>query len=151
MEDVRINGRVKPGYGVASGKGGDIRYPQGTLRIQSPFFKEKGLDLNQFFMGTINFDIAPYRFEIKQPKYYFENINWSDHIPAENFYFFDLFVYFKGQEYSGLIYMPDPKTKVEHEQQNSTLELILPKIHDLEYGDEAAIQVPEKQMRFYRE
>ncbi|NAS13374.1 hypothetical protein [Poritiphilus flavus] len=146
-----INGRVKPGYGVASGKGGDRRYPQGTLRVQAPFFSNKGLDLSPYFMGTINFDISPCRFAIEHPKYFFESVNWSEHIPPENFYFFDLVFYYKGEEFNGLIYMPDPKTKVEHEQQNSTLELILPRIPDLGYGDEASIYVPDAQLKFYLE
>ena len=146
---MRIKGRITAGHGVASGKAGDPRYPQGTLKEQIPFFKERGLDLSLYFPGTINLDISPLGFIIQQPKLFLEKINWSPHIPPENFYFFDLKLLIDGQEYEGLIYMPDPETKVEHEQRSTILELILPKIPGLEYGDTVEIEVPEEQLRIH--
>ena len=82
---ISITGKVISGYGVASGKGKDNRYPEGTLKLQMPFFNERGLDLSAFFIGTINIDISPYQFSIKKYKYYFKEINWSIYIPPENF------------------------------------------------------------------
>ncbi|MGI9547970.1 MAG: hypothetical protein ACR2MM_12065 [Flavobacteriaceae bacterium] len=146
---MRIKGRINPGHGVASGKSGDLRYPGGTLKHQLPYFKEKGLDLNPYFLGTINLDILPYSYKICTPKLFLEQINWSEFIPPENFYFFDLVLHMKGQHYNGLVYMPDPETKVEHEQGNSILELILPKIHGLVYGDMVEIEIPDSQLKFY--
>ena len=87
---ISITGKVISGYGVASGKGKDNRYPEGTLKLQMPFFKKRGLDLSAFFIGTINIDISPYQFSIKKYKYYFKEINWSIYIPPENFYFFGI-------------------------------------------------------------
>ena len=78
-------------------------------------------------MGTINLDISPSSYEIKEPKYFFENIDWSDHIPPENFYFFDVSLFYNDTTYEGLVYMPDPKTKEDHIQIPTMLELILPK------------------------
>ena len=143
---MKIKGRISRGHGVASGKAGDIRYPEGTLKEQFPFFKERGLDLSPYFLGTINLDIAPFVFEIKKAKLFLEKIDWSEYIPPENFYFFDLSLRYNGQTYKGLIYMPDPATKVEHEQKNSVLELILPKVEGLNYGDQVEIEVPEDQL-----
>ena len=100
-------------------------------------------------MGTINLDIAPFRFEVKKAKLFLKNIAWSEFIPPENFYFFDLTLYHNGQSYKGLIYMPDPATKLEHEQKNSVLELILPKIEGLSYRDYVEIEVPEDQLNIY--
>ena len=45
--------------------------------------------------------------------------------------------------------MPDPATKVQHEQKKSILELLLPKIEGLAYGEIAHIEVPEDQLIFY--
>ena len=145
---MRIKGVISQGHGVASGNSGDVRYPGGTLNQQLPYFKERGLDLSTFYPGTINLDIAPYSFELGQPKHFFRAIDWSSYIPAENFYFFDVVAHFEGKRFEGLIYMPDPETKVEHEQKNSILELILPKIDGLSYGNIIEIEVPESQMSF---
>ncbi len=145
---MKIKGIISAGHGVASGSSGDDRYPGGTLNQQLPYFKERGLDLSTFHLGTINLDIAPYSFELGQPKHFFNAIDWSSYIPPENFYFFDVIAYVEGKSYEGLIYMPDPHTKVEHEQKNSILELILPKIDGLSYGSRIEIEVPESQISF---
>ncbi|MEN8789648.1 MAG: hypothetical protein ABF295_09055 [Flavobacteriaceae bacterium] len=145
---MSIKGKVIQGHGVASGKVGDPRYPEGTLIKQLPFFKALGLDLGEYHLGTINLDIHPYRYGIIEAFMFFSQVRWSEHIPAENFYFFTLTAHYKSHTYNGLIYMPDPETKVEHEQSSSTLELILPKIKHLDYGDILKIEVPDTQLRF---
>ena len=143
---MKVKGRISQGHGVASGKAGDSRYPEGTLKQQFPHFKNRGLDLSPYFLGTINLDIAPHIYKILTPKLFLENVDWSDYIPPENFYFFDLKLHHQGQTFNGLIYMPDPKTKVEHEQKMSVLELILPKIEGLQYDDLVEIEVPSDQL-----
>ncbi len=144
---MRVKGKVIPGYGVASGTGGDPRYQEGTLKLQYPHFKERGLDLSPFHMGTLNVDIAPYRHQIIKPIFYFENIAWSEHIPPENFYFFEVSLDFNSKRFDGLVYMPDPETKEDHLQKPTVLELILPKINDLNYGDNVYVEVIEGQLR----
>ena len=143
---TRISGKILPGYGVASGKGLDKRYPQGTLRQQSQHFLERGLDLSAYYMGTINLDITPYTYEIKRPKFFFKNIDWSSYIPPENFYFFDAELYNNGMSYEGLVYMPDPSTKEDHVQKPTVLELIFPKIEELEYGATVEIALRKVQL-----
>lgn len=145
---TRIRGKICRGHGVASGKSGDSRYPGGTLKAQFKYFKEKGLDLSPYYLGTINLDIDPLKYQINRPKLFLRNVLWSDFIPAENFYFFDLKVFTESGIYEGLVYMPDPATKTEHEQKSTILELILPKIPDLGYGDQIEIEVPATQMTF---
>lgn len=146
---MKIKGVISPGHGVASGQSGDLRYPGGTLKLQLPYFRKKGLNLTPYFLGTINLDIAPNQFEIGTPKLFMEKIKWSEYIPPENFYFFDVVLYRDKEVYEGLIYMPDPETKVEHEQNKSILELILAKIEGLDYGDIVEIEVPETQLKIY--
>ena len=145
---ISITGKVISGYGVASGKGKDNRYPEGTLKLQIPFFKERGLDLSAFFIGTINIDISPYQFSIKKYKYYFKEINWSTYIPPENFYFFEVQLIFKESAYEGLIYMPDPKTKFDHHQISSLFELLMPKIEGIKQGENIILKLREGDFKF---
>ena len=63
-----ISAVVVKGHGVASGVGGDPRFPQGTLRIQFPIFSALGLDLSGYHPGTINLSISPYRYEPLVPR-----------------------------------------------------------------------------------
>ncbi len=143
---TKVRGEIKSGHGVASGIGRDKRYPEGTLKQQSKHFLEQGLDLSTYFMGTINLDISPNTYEIKNPKYFFKNIDWSDYIPPENFYFFDVSLHYKDKTYEGLIYMPDPETKEDHVQIPNMLELILPKVKGLEYGHCVDIEIKKGQL-----
>ena len=145
---ISITGKVISGYGVASGKGKDNRYPEGTLKLQMPFFNERGLDLSAFFIGTINIDISPYQFSIKKYKYYFKEINWSIYIPPENFYFFEVQLIFKENFYEGLIYMPDPKTKFDHHQISSLFELLMPKIEGIKQGENIILKLREGDFKF---
>ncbi len=146
---MRIEAKVIPGYGVASGKIKDSRYPKGTLAQQASYFKAKGLDLSPFYLGTLNVDVSPYNFTIKTPKHFYEQINWSEYIPPENFYFFDVVLFFENTAYQGLIYMPDPKTKTEHQQFKTTLELILPKIENLNYGGKVHLEIDVTQLAMH--
>ena len=146
---MKIKGVISPGHGVASGQSGDLRYPGGTLKLQLPYFRKKGLNLTPYFLGTINLDIAPNQFEIGTPKLFMEKIKWSEYIPPENFYFFDVVLYRDKEVYEGLIYMPDPETKVEHEQHASILELLLPKINGLSYGETVEIEIQDSQLFIY--
>ena len=143
---MKVNAVVRQGHGVASGKAKDPRYPKGTLNAQFEHFIRKGLDLSRYFPGTINLDIAPYSIKIMKPKYFLENINWSGFIPPENFYFFDVSLHINNNTYKGLIYMPDPATKADHFQNPTILELLLPKIDGLKYGDSVIVEVDDQQI-----
>ncbi|MDX2189927.1 MAG: hypothetical protein SFY32_08695 [Bacteroidota bacterium] len=146
---MKLKGLLISGHGVASGKGGDARYPEGTIQMQIPFFKKLGLELSNFYPGTLNIDISPFQFRILQPKHFFKNINWSPFIPPENFYFFDVSLRYNNLIYNGLIYMPDPATKTDHPQKPSMLELVMPKIDELKYGEAVEIEVLDTQIQIY--
>ncbi|MEA5571096.1 hypothetical protein [Calothrix sp. UHCC 0171] len=148
MEDwIQIKGIIKQGYGVASGKSGNPRFPQGTIEMQKPFFREQGLDLDAYFSGTINVSIYPYKYEIKQAKYTFRNVKWSPHDPAEDFSFLDCQISLNtGKLLSGFIYYPHPETKPEHFQSPDILEIITPFISGLKYGNECIIEVNSQQI-----
>jgi hypothetical protein len=148
---ILIQGKVVSGYGVASGKGKDSRYPNGTLYLQMPFFKKKGLDLESYFRGTINVNISPYHYTIINPTYYLKGIDWSAHIPPENFYFFKVKLLYKNSTYEGLIYMPDPETKTDHHQINTLLEVMMPPIENLKSGAKVILQFPKDSLQFSKD
>jgi hypothetical protein len=140
-----IRGIVVQGHRVASGPSRD--YPYGTLEKQKPIFKARGLDLERFFEGTLNISIAPYKFEILDPEYTFQQVAWTDLHPAENFSFSKCSVAFGGRTYCGYVYYPHPETKVRHYQPNSVLEVICESIPDIQYGDKVDLHLSSKEIR----
>ena len=134
-----INGIVVQGYRVASGPSKD--YPYGALNRQRPIFKTRGLDLNDFFNGTLNIDISPRTFKLIKPEYTFEHVEWTDLHPPEHFSFSKCKVIYKTVEYDGWIYYPHPETKLRHFQNPSLLEVIATPILEIKYGDEVQVLV----------
>jgi hypothetical protein len=144
---VQVKGFVKKGYGVASGKSGNPRFPEGTIEMQKTVFREFGLNLDEYFMGTINVSIFPQKYEIKSAKYTFKNVKWSPNDPAEDFSFFDCRILInENRKLNGLIYYPHPETKPEHFRSPDILEIITSFINDLRYGDELIIEVDNQQL-----
>jgi hypothetical protein len=104
---IQVKGHVKTGYGVASGQAQNPRFPQGTIEMQKPFFRDRGLDLSAYFAGSINLSIAPCKYEIKQAKYTFKQVKWSPNDPAEDFSFFDCQLSIESNRvFNALIYHP---------------------------------------------
>ncbi|MGD1913424.1 MAG: hypothetical protein ACFB2X_22055 [Rivularia sp. (in: cyanobacteria)] len=144
---IKIKGIIKKGYGVASGRGGDKRFPKGTIEMQKPFFYKQGLDLEPYFSGTLNISIYPYQYSVKQAKYTFKNVKWAEKEPAEDFSFFDCKIQLKnGELQEGLIYYPHPETKPEHFQAPDILEIITFKIDDFKYDDELILELNSRQI-----
>ena len=135
------NGFIKKGYGVASGKSKDKRFPNGTLSMQMPFFIHQGLDLKDFFPGTLNVLLPKHSYFLGTAKYFFPLVKWSLSLPAENFSFFTCTLQLVSQKekYDSLIYWPHPSTKPEFFQDPSILEIIAPEIDNIRYGDEVKI------------
>ncbi|MDD3287397.1 MAG: hypothetical protein PHX43_00125 [Alphaproteobacteria bacterium] len=132
---------VRAGHRVASGESKtDVRFPEGTIRMQAPFFKERGFDLRAYFdgdfvYGTLNLSIAPHSFAIAQPEHFFDSIKWTPLQPAENFFMTPAQINFRQQNYKAIIYIPDPATKPAHFQAPDIIEVIAQTIPDLHYGD----------------
>ena len=148
METREIRAYVIRGHGVASGVGRDARYPDGTLALQIPYFRERGLDLSGYYRGTLNLDIRPYHVVLGAPDYFFRSVDWSTWIPPENFLFFRIMLIYKKGTYDGLVYMPDPATKTDHAQPDHMLEVIMPRIEGIAYGDEVMIFSPGSGLGF---
>ena len=139
MEWTPLHGKLARGYRVASGPSAD--YPYGALDRQRPHFALKGLDLSDYFNGTLNVDISPRTFSVFNPEYTFHDVLWTDLHPPEHFSFSRCKVGFKGMEYDGWVYYPHPETKLRNFQNPSLLEVIAMKIPGIKYGDELDVMV----------
>jgi hypothetical protein len=128
-----INGIIVQGYRVASGP--SEYYPYGALERQRPIFKERGLDLDGFFNGTLNIDIRPFAFKMVQPEFTFHYVAWTDLHPPEHFSFSRCHVLYGSVFYYGWVYYPHPETKLRNFQNPSLLEVIARPIPELKYGD----------------
>ena len=143
---LTFKGTLRKGYGVASGP--SETYPEyGSIEKQKPYFKKLGLNLDHMFNGTLNISIEPYNFEMVRPEYTFEQVKWTELTSPEDFHFSQCRVAFQGREYSGWVYYPDPKTKREHFQSTSTIEILAPFIEGIKYGDEVNISLNSREIK----
>jgi hypothetical protein len=145
-----VKAKVIPGHGIASGKNHDPRFPQGTLRMQSPFLTTRGFDLSTFYQGTINIDISPYIFKLGTPSLHFPQVKWSDDLPPENFSFYPCIISesIEGNPYNALIYWPHPSTKPEFHQRDGVLELLSTKIPFISSGSSVIIRAQKRHILF---
>ncbi|MDJ0715727.1 MAG: VWA domain-containing protein [Prochloraceae cyanobacterium] len=54
----RVKGTLGSGHKVASGQASNSPYPRGTIEMQTPFFKKLGLNLTEYFKGTLNLSLV---------------------------------------------------------------------------------------------
>ena len=141
VEWIEVAGRVMRGHGVASGQSGSP-YPLGTIAMQAPFFRERGLDLAPFWPGTINVSIAPATFRITNPAHLLRQVAWTELHQPEDFSFVRCRLSVGGVAYAGLVYYPHPETKERHHQDAAVLELLMPPIAGLAYGDAVTLALP---------
>ena len=144
---VFIVGLIKPGHQIASGQAKDSPYKQGSLKLQQPYFQALGLDLNEFYLGTLNLSIAPYTFELIEPEYTFRDLKWHPDYPAETFSFSRCIVEHKAQSFQSLVYYPHPETKIGHFQDPSIVEIIAPYLSGVEYGDRLSVKINSEEIR----
>ena len=130
-----IQGEIQQGHGVASGKNAQSPYPNGTIAMQAPFFKDLGLDLFNFWPGTLNISFKPLEVVLSNPDFTVENMSWTNLHPPETFSFWKIkLCHLDDCVVKGLIYYPHPETKSRHWQAASTLEVLAPWIENLDYG-----------------
>jgi hypothetical protein len=138
-----VKGILVKGYAVASGPSQD--YPYGALDRQRPLFKERGLDLDAYFNGTLNVDIRPVTFDLVKPEFTFRDVHWTDLHPPEHFSFSRCKIVHRDLEYEGWIYYPHPETKLRNFQDPSLLEVITHAVPGIQIGDEIQVLVnPER-------
>jgi hypothetical protein len=134
---IHVNGILVEGYRVASGPSKD--YPYGALDKQRPIFRQRGLDLESYFNGTLNVDISPLTFALVRPQFTFRQVEWTDLHPPEDFSFSACKVIFRNAQYDGWVYYPHPETKLRHFQNPSLLEIIARPIPKIAYGERLEI------------
>ena len=121
-------------------------YPYSTIGKQKPFFKQRGLDLDQYFTGSLNISISPYRFKMVKPEYTFNNVSWTDLHPPEHFSFSSCKVRFQEQERDGMVYYPHPETKIRHYQNPTVIEILAEFIPGISYGDQVELLLNTKEI-----
>ena len=146
-EWIQVQGTLQKGHQVASGQNNDPQFPGGTLRMQQAAFAQRGLDLSPYFPGTLNLSIHPHTYIIHQSLHTFHTVKWANYLPAEDFSFFDCRLILKGHPpINGLVYYPHPDTKPMHFQSPNTLELLMPFIDGLNYGDTLLLELDSQQI-----
>jgi hypothetical protein len=140
---VVVTGTVVAGHGVASGRSPDSPFPAGTIALQVPVFAGLGLDLGALHPATVNVDIAPARYTIRRPAHTYANVHWTDVHGPETFSFLRCVLTRSGDPamHRGWVYYPHPDTKPMHEQPRTVLELLMPHLPGLSYGDVVALHL----------
>ena len=141
-----VEGKVCPGYRIASGQALDSPYPESTIRMQKPYFLEHGLDLSAYFLGTLNISIEPKKFTMIAPEYNFKAISWCEDRPAEDFSMSKCVINFNNKDIAGLIYYPHPETKLKHFHDSNTLEVLAPYIQGIGYGSNVGLTLNTREI-----
>lgn len=134
-----LQGVVVQGHGVASGRSANSPYPQGSVAMQIPFFKALGLDLSDYWAGTMNVSISPHTWALRNVDYCFEQLEWTPLHPAETFSFVRLQLGWQQQSVAAWLYRPHPETKAAHHQSSSVMEIIAPRLDGVAYGDKVQL------------
>ncbi|MEM6611174.1 MAG: hypothetical protein AAF652_02775, partial [Cyanobacteria bacterium P01_C01_bin.72] len=72
---------------------------------------------------------------------------WHPDYPAETFSFCRCEVNYQQIDYSGWVYYPHPETKIGHFQDPSIIEVIAPKIKELNYGDHLSLKLNPQEIK----
>ena len=140
---------LQQGHQVASGLSCTSPYPAGTIAMQTPFFKERGLDLSDYYQGMLNLSIAPLQFEILLADYTLIEVNWAEGFAAEIFSFLSCSIETSSIDSSGSINFSHPATKKRHFQSNSMIEILAPKINNLNYGAKLVLKYDKQKLRTF--
>lgn len=140
-----IHGRLRKGYGVASGQARSSPYPEGSIVIQTPHFLRLGLDIRRFFPGTLNVSIAPYVYRMRRPRWTFPHVEWYERL-RETFSFSPCRLVVDQGAIEGLVYYPHPETKPDHFQDDSTLEILAPFLGELEEGTKLTVRLRSREV-----
>ncbi|HCY57272.1 MAG TPA: hypothetical protein DHU78_00255 [Opitutae bacterium] len=150
MKENKVMAEVVRGYGIASGKNFDARFPKGTIAMQQPFMEDRGLDLSSFHLGTLNIDITPSCCKFIKSSCCFKRIRWSNDLPPETFSFYPCKISLPDQNsrVSSLIYYPHPSTKPGFHQKEGVLEILAPYLKSVSYGSKIIIHADSEYILF---
>ena len=137
----RIEGTVIMGRGWTSGHAKDCPYPNGTVGLQLPHFRKRGLDLGTFYPGTLNVSIAPRKFKLHNPEFTFQNVKWHAGHRPEDFSFSRCWINYEQQRVQGVVYYPHPETKVNYFLDDSTFEIIAEYLDSIHPGSRVELEI----------
>ncbi len=137
---VTLDATVIPGFGVASGNNPQSPYPQGSIAMQTPFFKELGVDVSTYYQGTLNLDCKVASLQLRKADYCFEKLKWNSTTPPETFSFVRCALLSNQGWIDGLIYYPHPETKPDHIHPDNLLEVLAPFTEEFQYGTSVKIR-----------
>jgi hypothetical protein len=148
MARFEVEGVVVEGHGMASGR--SVGQPgnwfgRGTLEIQDPYLRERGIALDErvpaLHRGTINVEIDR-EIALADADFTVERLDWTaalaekHRIAPETFSFVRCVLTHRGEDHAGLIYYPHPETKPpEVRHRYDVLEVLTHRIPGLAYGD----------------
>ena len=139
--------QVVAGHQIASGRAAVTPYPAGSIELQLPHFKARGLDLSDCYRGTLNLSLKPKRFEWIKPDYSFENVQWIDGFQPETFWFATCVLLRGNVIFPGWIYYPHPETKTQHHHDDTVLEIICNLVPNIQYGDTVKLLYSPEKLR----
>lgn len=145
-DDVGIThrtGTVVAGHGVASGRSPSSPYPAGAVALQTPHFADRGFRLDGLRPATVNLDLGE-PVSVQRPTVTLVDVDWTDLHGPETFSFVRCAVERDGHTLHGYVYWPHPETKPTNFQPNSVIELLLPDIPGLSYGDRLTVALPAR-------
>lgn len=141
-----ISALVTPGHQIASGKNPNTPYPKGSIKLQWPFLQRSPLDLQDLSSaGTLNIDLRPYEFVPNSPETTI-TAQWFQKI-TETFLFFPIKIRYQAKLYKGYVYYPSPDTKPDHFKPPYHIDLLLPWIENISYGDRIEILLPKDNIK----
>lgn len=145
---VSVVGSVVRGHRVASGTNARSPFPAGTIDLQRPFFAALGLDLSTMYPATLNVDVAPATFSLRRPTHTFVDVRWTEVHGPETFSFLTCVLTRADdpQTHAGWVYYPHPETKPMHEQPGSVLEVLMPLVPNLAYGDRVTLHLDPREI-----
>jgi len=138
--DGVIQGELVRGHQIASGSNPDSPYPAGSVALQIPFFKQRGLDLTDHVAATLNISVAPSKLIWKAPRFKFEQVAWIEGFSPETFWFAPCEVICDNAKYEGWVYYPHPDTKTQHFHNDALVEVICKRqIPGIDYGAQISL------------
>jgi hypothetical protein len=148
LGDKSVPFEIVAGRGAASGQR-EYRELKGSIRAQKPHFKERGLNLDPFFEGTINARLPVERFEVVEPIIRIRGLVWLPGYPGENFDFCVCALTVGGETCPGLVYYPRPETKSAYAAPAppDVMEILAPKMPGIRYGSRGTLHLDSRQVR----
>jgi len=144
---IIISGTVIEGVKFTSGIAANCPFPSGTLSMQTPFFKQKGLDLNENFQATLNVSIKPRTCTLINPEFTFPNVKWyPDHDP-DTFSFSRCSIIFEELTIDAFAYFHHPKNREGQFWKDSVIEIIAPYLPGLRYGQTVQLELNPEEIK----